>query len=169
MRHGRHRPGAGAQHRNAGAGYIPIAYYGDPEKTAATFVEVDGKRWVLTGDSAQVDADGTICLLGRGSGCINTGGEKVFPEEVEAAAKSHPAVYDCVVTGVSDERWGESVAAVVSVTPGTSLTLEELVDHCRPMIAGYKLPRRLLIVDEVLRSPVGKADYRWAKSVAEAG
>ena len=162
------QPGSETIGRVARTGYIPIAYYGDPEKTAATFVEVDGKRWVLTGDSAQVDADGTICLLGRGSGCINTGGEKVFPEEVEAAAKSHPAVYDCVVTGVSDERWGESVAAVVSVTPGTSLTLEELVDHCRPMIAGYKLPRRLLIVDEVLRSPVGKADYRWAKSVAEA-
>jgi acyl-CoA synthetase (AMP-forming)/AMP-acid ligase II len=159
-------PGSDVIGRVARSGYIPIAYYGDEAKTSATFVVVDGTRWVLTGDAAMVDTDGSIRLLGRGSGCINSGGEKVFPEEVEAATKSHPAVYDCVVAGAPDERWGETVVALVSLTEGTELSIEELQDHCRSSIAGYKLPRRLVIVDEVRRSPVGKADYRWAKETA---
>jgi acyl-CoA synthetase (AMP-forming)/AMP-acid ligase II len=119
---------------------------------------------------ATVDADGTLHLLGRGSVCINTGGEKVYPEEVEAALKSHPAVYDAVVVGVPDERWGEQVAAVVRVTSGHDLPpLEVLAEHCRGQLAGYKVPRRLCVVEEVVRSPAGKADYRWARQVAEQG
>jgi acyl-CoA synthetase (AMP-forming)/AMP-acid ligase II len=161
--------GSGVIGRVARSGYIPLAYYGDEAKTASTFVEVDGTRWVLTGDAAMVDEDGSIRLLGRGSGCINSGGEKVFPEEVEAVIKGHPAVYDCVVAGAEDERWGETVVAVVSLSEGEELTLDGLQDHCRSSIAGYKLPRRLVIVDEVVRSPVGKADYRWAKETASSG
>ena len=161
-------PGSGTVGRVARTGRIPLRYHNDPEKTAATFVEVDGKRWVLTGDSATVDEDGQVRLLGRGSACINTGGEKVFPEEVESVVKAHPAVYDAVVTGVADDRFGETVAAIVSLTPGLTLDLESLADHCRQTLAGYKTPRRLVIVDEVVRSPVGKADLRWAQAVAGA-
>ncbi len=150
-------------------GHIPLRYHNAPEKTAETFRELDGVRYVLSGDMATLDADGTLHLLGRGSVSINTGGEKVFPEEVEAALKAHPAVYDAVVVGVPDERWGEQVAAVVRVTEGHEVpSLEELAEHCRAQVAGYKVPRRLCVVEEVERSPAGKADYRWARQVAEA-
>src|SRR5205807_1607482 len=108
-------------------------------------------------------------LHGRGSVSINTGGEKVYPEEVEAALKSHPAVFDAVVVGVPDERWGERVAAVVRVRPGEAPTLDALAEHCRGLVASYKVPRQLVIVDDVVRSPSGKPDYRWAKAVATAG
>jgi acyl-CoA synthetase (AMP-forming)/AMP-acid ligase II len=166
---------AGQQHdgrpivgRLARSGNIPIGYYKDPEKTAATFVTAtDGNRYVVAGDFAQVEADGSITLLGRGSVCINSGGEKIFPEEVEAALKAHPAVFDAVVVGVPDERWGQAVAAVVEVRPGHDApTLEQLATHCRERLAGYKTPRHLHLVDQIVRSPSGKPDYRWAAEVA---
>jgi acyl-CoA synthetase (AMP-forming)/AMP-acid ligase II len=159
--------GSGVVGRVARSGRIPTGYYNDPEKTASTFVEIDGRRFVVTGDMATVEEDGTIQLLGRGSGCINTGGEKVFPEEVEAVLKAHSAVYDALVVGVPDERWGQRVAAVVQPVTGATPSLEELVEHTRASLAGYKVPRSVVLVDEVVRSPAGKADYRWAKSVAE--
>ncbi len=160
-------PGSGAVGRVALHGRIPLRYFNDPEKTAATFVEVDGVRHVLTGDQATVDADGTIQLLGRGSQCINTGGEKVFPEEVEAALHGHPGVDDVLVVGRPDERWGSAVVAVVAPTdPGSPPGLDELRDHCRASLAGYKLPKDLVVVDRVERSPAGKADYRWAARIA---
>jgi len=163
------RPGSGVVGRVALSGRIPLGYHNAPEATAATFVEVDGVRWVVTGDAATVEADGSITLLGRGSVSINTGGEKVFPEEVEGALKSHPAVYDAVVVGIPDDRFGQRVAAVVSFRPGMAADLDDLAAHCRTHIAGYKVPRTLVVVDEVVRSPVGKADYRWAASTATAG
>ena len=161
-------PGSGTVGRLARGGRVPLRYLGDPEKSAATFVEVGGVRWALPGDLATVEGDGTIVILGRSSQCINTGGEKVYPEEVEAALKAHPDVVDAVVVGVADERWGQSVSAVVQPRPGTTPTLDELRDAARDQLAGYKLPRRLVLVDEVLRSPAGKPDHRWALSVAAA-
>ena len=159
-------PGSGVVGKVALTGRIPLGYFNDPEKSAATFVESDGRRWVLTGDMATVDSDGTIVLLGRGSQVINTGGEKVFPEEVEASLKSHPSVYDAVVAGVPDERFGQRVCAIVAPVAGATVTLDELATHCRNDVAGYKVPRELVVVDAVVRSPVGKADYRWAKRTA---
>jgi acyl-CoA synthetase (AMP-forming)/AMP-acid ligase II len=159
-------PGSGVVGRVARSGYIPIGYLGDPQKTADTFVEVDGTRFVIPGDLATVEADGSITLLGRGSQSINSGGEKVFPEEVEAAVKSHPAVYDALVVGVPDERWGQRVAAVVQPRRGEAPSLESVQAHCRTRIAGYKVPRELHIVTAVQRSPSGKPDYPWAKQVA---
>ena len=163
-------PGTGQVGRLATRGRVPIGYHGDPEKTARTFVEIDGERWALPGDMATIDADGTIHLLGRGSLCINTGGEKVYPEEVEAALKAHPAIADAVVVGVPDPRWGQRVAAVVQVESsaigGDGLGLAELQDWCRTRLAGYKVPRSVHLVDEVQRSAAGKADYAWAKVTA---
>ncbi len=162
-------PGSGGIGRVARRGRIPLGYHNDPERTAATFVEVDGVRHVLTGDMATVEADGTIALLGRGSQCINTGGEKVFPEEVEAALHGHAAVADVLVVGAPDERWGSTVVAVVQPTDAADPpTLDELRHHCRTTLAGYKLPKRLVLVDQVERSPAGKADYRWAAQAAQA-
>ena len=147
-------------------GHIPLGYYKDPEKTAATFPEVDGVRWAVPGDHAVIEEDGTITLLGRGSVSINTGGEKVYPEEVEAVLKSHPAVFDVVVVGVPDDRWGERVIAVVQPRPGETPAVEALRAHSREHLAPYKLPREVVIVETVVRSPSGKPDYRWARSVA---
>ncbi len=160
-------PGSGQQGRVALRGRIPQGYYNDPDKTAATFVELDGHRWVLTGDIATVEEDGTIVLLGRGSACINTGGEKVFPEEVEAVLKSHPDVYDVVVVGADDERWGQRVVALVQVAEGATPTDATLSDHARTGLAGYKVPKQVVLVDQVVRSPAGKPDLRWAKERAE--
>jgi acyl-CoA synthetase (AMP-forming)/AMP-acid ligase II len=161
-------PGSGVTGRVALRGRVPIGYYNAPEKTAETFVEIDGVRWVVTGDMATIDADGTINLLGRGSVSINTGGEKVYPEEVEAVIKAHPKVYDVLVIGVDDERWGQRVAAVVQPVEGERITLDELTSLCRESLAGYKVPRTLVLVDQIERSPAGKADYRWAKRMADA-
>jgi acyl-CoA synthetase (AMP-forming)/AMP-acid ligase II len=164
-----HRPVApGETGWLARRGHVPIGYYKDDGKTAATFVEVDGQRWAIPGDLAVLELDGTITVLGRGSQSINSGGEKIFPEEVEAALKSHPTVFDALVVGVPDERWGEHVAAIVEFRPGASATLEELVEHCRTVIADYKVPRALSVVAEIARQPSGKPDYRWAKAVATA-
>ena len=161
--------GTGEIGRLARSGNLPIGYYKDPEKTAATFViAADGKRYVIPGDFARLEADGTITLLGRGSVCINSGGEKIFPEEVENALKSHPEVFDAVVIGVPDERFGERVVAVVQPRVGTAPSLEALQEHCRSHIAGYKVPRKLTVVDAIVRSPAGKPDYRWAKDTALA-
>jgi acyl-CoA synthetase (AMP-forming)/AMP-acid ligase II len=159
-------PGSGVVGRIAHSGYIPLRYHNAPEKTAETFVTIDGTRYVMPGDMATVESDGSITLLGRGSVSINTGGEKVYPEEVEALLKAHAAVYDVLVVGVADERWGERVTAVVQLTQGSAVTLEDLDAHCRGQLAGYKIPRSLVLVDEVVRSPSGKADYRWAKATA---
>ncbi|NVI92165.1 acyl-CoA synthetase [Actinomadura sp. BRA 177] len=149
----------------ARSGHVPLAYHNDPEKTARTFPVIDGRRWTILGDMARVEADGTVVVLGRGSGCINTGGEKVFPEEVEQALKSHPAVMDALVAGVPDDRFGERVAAVVELRPGASATVEDLRTHCREHLAGYKIPAAVTFTDAIVRSPSGKADYRWAKRV----
>jgi fatty-acyl-CoA synthase len=150
----------------ARSGHIPIGYYNDPAKTASTFfTDADGVRWSVPGDFAVLEEDGTIVLLGRGSLMINTGGEKVFPEEVEVAIKDHPGVYDVVVVGLPDERFGQRVAAVVAPVPGFDLTLEDIVDHCRDRLAGFKMPRQLQLVNEVQRTAVGKSDYKWAREV----
>jgi acyl-CoA synthetase (AMP-forming)/AMP-acid ligase II len=125
-----------------------------------------GVRWAIPGDRAVIEDDGTITVLGRGSQCINTGGEKVFPEEVEAVLKSHPDVFDAIVVGVADARWGETVAAVVAPRAGHEVTLEALDGHCRQALAGYKVPRHLVVVAEVERTPAGKPNYRWAKATA---
>ena len=155
--------------RLARSGNLPIGYYKDPAKTAATFViAADGKRYVIPGDFARIEPNGTITLLGRGSVCINSGGEKIFPEEVENALKSHPEVFDAVVIGVPDERFGEKVVAVIHARPNTSPSLDALQEHCRVHIAGYKVPRKLIMVDSIVRSPAGKPDYRWAKDTALA-
>jgi acyl-CoA synthetase (AMP-forming)/AMP-acid ligase II len=160
---------AGEVGRIAQCGHVPLGYYNDPAKTAATFFERDGERWVLLGDMATVDEEGVVTVLGRGSQCINTGGEKVYPEEVEQALKSHPDVYDVLVAGVPDPRWGHHVAAVVQLREGAArLSLEDIRTHCRDRLAGYKIPRRLVITESVQRSPSGKADYRWAREVAVA-
>ena len=161
-------PGSGVIGRVANSGRLPLGYLNDPEKTAATFREIDGDRYCFTGDLATVEADGTIQLLGRGSQCINTGGEKVFPEEVELLLVDHPDVVDVLVVGVPDERWGSAVTAVVEPADSDAPpSLDDLRTHLRSTLAGYKLPKHLVLVDQVVRSPAGKADYRWAKSTAE--
>jgi acyl-CoA synthetase (AMP-forming)/AMP-acid ligase II len=153
----------------ARGGNVPLGYYNDPEKSAATFLDVGGRRFSVPGDSARLELDGTITLLGRGSQSINSGGEKIFPEEVESALKGHPKVFDALVVGVPDERWGQRVAALVQPRDGQVPTLEELVDHCRTKIAGYKVPRELHLVEVMPRHPSGKPDYRRAKALAEQG
>ncbi|MFP3899597.1 MAG: acyl-CoA synthetase [Acidimicrobiia bacterium] len=160
-------PGSGAIGHVLAGGRLPLRYYNDPAKTAEVFVERDGQRWLRTGDMATVSADGAIELLGRGSVSINTGGEKVFPEEVESTLKAHPDVYDCLVVGVPDERWGSAVTALVQPVAGAHPALDDLVAHCKRTMAGYKAPKHLVLVDAVVRSPSGKADYRWAAETAK--
>ncbi|MEU7489140.1 acyl-CoA synthetase [Streptomyces sp. NPDC042319] len=153
--------------RLAQRGHVPLGYYNDPAKTADTFFEADGERWVLLGDMATVDEDGVVTVLGRGSQCINSGGEKIYPEEVEQALKAHPDVYDALVAGIPDDRWGNRVAAVVQLRTGAAPVDPAAVQaHCRTRLAGYKIPRTVVFTDHIQRSPSGKADYRWAKRVA---
>ncbi|KAA0917879.1 AMP-binding protein [Dietzia sp. ANT_WB102] len=144
-------------------GHVPVGYWNDPEKSAKTFPVVDGHRVSVLGDMGRIREDGTIVFLGRGSGCINTGGEKVFPEEVEQALKAHPAVHDALVAGAPDERYGQKVAAVVSFREGMSAEEEELTEFLRESLANYKVPKVIVDVPEIRRSPAGKADYKWAK------
>lgn len=163
-------PGSGVVGRIARSGHVPVGYLGDPEGSATAFPTVDGVRWALTGDQALLTADGRIVLLGRGASTINSGGEKIHPEEVEAVLREHPAVYDAIVVGAPDERWGERVTAVVSTRLGPEVgaedLAEELAEHCRSRLADYKAPRSVLIVDEVQRHESGKVDQGWARLVA---
>jgi acyl-CoA synthetase (AMP-forming)/AMP-acid ligase II len=154
--------GPGEVGRLAKSGYLPLGYYKDPAKTAALLTEIDGVRYALPGDLARLEEDGTITLLGRGSTCVNSGGEKVFPEEVEGALKTHPDVFDSLVIGVPDDRLGQRVAALIQVRPGAKIDLAAIEEHLRERIAGYKVPRAVWLVDEIHRTISGKADYRWA-------
>jgi acyl-CoA synthetase (AMP-forming)/AMP-acid ligase II len=157
---------SGATGRIARRGHLPMGYYKDPTKSQTIFVEVDGARYVVPGDYARYEEDGTVTLLGRGSQCVNTGGEKVYPEEVEGALKSHPDVFDALVVGVPDERLGQKVGAVIQVQPGHQPDFEAIEAHVRTEIAGYKVPRSLWLAEEIGRSPAGKPDYQWAQQYA---
>ena len=159
-------PGTGERGWLAREGHIPLGYYKDPEKTARTFPVIDGHRYAVPGDRAMVESDGGIRLLGRDSVTINSGGEKVFAEEVEHALKHHPAVYDAVVVGTPHPRWGQQVTAVVRLRQGAQAAEDELRRACHEHLADFKLPRAFVFVPEIVRSPSGKADYRWARDVA---
>jgi 3-oxocholest-4-en-26-oate---CoA ligase len=159
-------PGSGEVGRVALRGFTPIGYYKDPEKSAATFQIIDGVRYSVPGDWAQVEADGEVKLLGRGSQCINTGGEKVYPEEVEEALKLHPDVLDAAVVGVPDERFGQAITAFVEASPGRAPEAAELIAHVKSRLAGYKAPKRVLVVPSVDRAANGKLDYQRLTSVA---
>jgi len=147
-------------------GHIPLGYYKDAEKTAKTFPVVGGKRYAVPGDRAQIAPDGGLKLLGRDSVCINSGGEKIFAEEVEHALKHHPDVYDCVVVGTPNERWGQQVTALVKLREGAAADEAALRAAAAEHVAHYKLPKAFVFVDELVRAPSGKADYRWAKQRA---
>ncbi len=150
-------------------GNIPLGYFNDPKKTAENFViAADGNRYAVSGDLARWSGPNLV-MLGRGTVSINSGGEKIFPEEVEGAVKSHPAVFDCLVVGVTDERWGQRVAVVIEWREGMTADLDSIGEHARTLVAGYKVPREIHTVDEIQRSPSGKPDYPWAKKLAEAG
>jgi len=161
-------PGSGEKGLLAIGGRQPVGYYNDPEKSAATFRIVDGKRYVVAGDWATVDADGTVTLIGRGSECINTGGEKVFPDEVEITLKGHDAVNDAIVLGLPDERFGQIIAALVELAPGASATADVLAAHVRARLAGYKTPRTIVFADRIPRLPNGKADLKAVKEMVAA-
>jgi acyl-CoA synthetase (AMP-forming)/AMP-acid ligase II len=165
----RHRvsPGSGERGLIAVSGFLPVGYYKDPEKTGRTFWEMEGRRWSVPGDYATVEADGTLKLLGRGSQVINTGGEKVFPEEVEEAIKHCPGVRDAAVVGVPDPRFGERICAVVEASPGAEPTLPQISEHVRQHLAGYKVPREL-VLSPVGRTPNGKLDYKALRALAVA-
>jgi fatty-acyl-CoA synthase len=153
----------------ASTGHLPLGYLGDEEKTRATFPVIDGVRYSIGGDRARYLPDGRVVFLGRESSCINTGGEKVFAEEVERVVKSHPAVYDALVVGMPSTRWGQEVTAVVALQPGhTALAADELRAHCAPHLADYKVPKAVVLAPEIARSPSGKPDYAWAKQHATA-
>jgi fatty-acyl-CoA synthase len=159
-------PGSGGQGMVGVSGYIPLGYYKDEAKTEQTFRTFEGRRWSIPGDWAEVQADGSLHLLGRGSVCINTGGEKVFPEEVEEALKTHPGVRDAVAVGVADTRFGEAICAVVEPEDGERLELAELSEHVRASLAAYKAPRHLVLVETIGRAPNGKVDYKRLKALA---
>jgi 3-oxocholest-4-en-26-oate---CoA ligase len=160
-------PGSGEVGRLAVGGHIPVGYYKDEQKSATTFLVINNQRWSVPGDFATVEEDGSITLLGRGSVCINSGGEKIFPEEVEEAVKQHPAVVDCLVVGVPDERFGEAVTAVVELQPGSTATVDDL-HGALESLARYKRPRAIVFAEQIERGPNGKADYKWAKNLANA-
>ena len=149
------------------SGLVPTGYYKDEKKSAETFKEINGTRYSFPGDYAKLESDGTITLLGRGSNCINSAGEKIYPEEVEEAIKTHNDVFDCLVVGMPDEKFGQRIVAVVSTVDNKVLDELVLIENTRKKIAGYKLPKQILFTDEVKRAPNGKANYKWAKSYAE--
>ena len=161
------QPGSGDIGLVGTSGMVPLGYYKDPDKSAVTFREIDGVRYSFPGDYAQVEADGSITLLGRGSACINTAGEKVFPEEVEEIVKRCPGVVDCLVVGLPDERFGQRVVAVAAPEAGGAITATAVTEFAREHLAGYKAPKQVILVDKVQRAPNGKADYKWARRAAE--
>lgn len=159
-------PGSDEMGKIGTKGLVPEGYYKDPKKSAETFKDFNGDRYSFPGDYALVEADGTIKLLGRGSNCINTAGEKVYPEEVEEALKRHPEIYDCLVVGIDDQKFGQKVVAVAS-RQNETLSQDDLINFSREHLSGYKLPKNILFVEKVERAPNGKANYKWAKSEAE--
>ena len=159
--------GSGKMGKIGTSGLVPLGYFKDEKKSAETFKEFEGVRYSFTGDYATVEADGTITLLGRGSNCINTAGEKVYPEEVEEAVKRHPNVFDCLVVGLQDDRFGQRVVALASFQDDNQIEEQDLIAFTREHLAGYKLPKQVLFVPEVMRAPNGKANYKWAKETAE--
>jgi acyl-CoA synthetase (AMP-forming)/AMP-acid ligase II len=161
-------PGSGETGMVAAGGNVPVGYFKDEAKSAATFRTIDGVRYSFAGDWATVEADGSLTLLGRGSNCINTAGEKVYPEEVEEAVKQYPDVIDCLVVGVDDEKFGQRVTGVASLKPDSTADGETLRQFTRSKLAGYKVPKQLFVVDEVRRAPNGKADYEWAREAVES-
>ena len=148
------------------SGLVPVGYYKDEKKSAETFKEVNGVRYSFPGDYAKLEEDGTITLLGRGSNCINSAGEKIYPEEVEEAIKRNDEVFDCLVVGLPDEKFGQKVIAVVSLVKDADISETKLLEATREFIAGYKLPKGIIFKDVVQRAPNGKADYKWAKDIA---
>ena len=162
------KPGSGETGMVAAGGAVPIGYYKDEEKSRATFREIDGVRYSFPGDWARVEADGTLMLLGRGSNCINTAGEKVYPEEVEEAVKAHEDVFDCLVVGVDDEKFGQRVTGVVSLHAGKLVSSDALRAFTKTKLAGYKIPKQLFVVEHVERAANGKADYKWARQTIAA-
>lgn len=160
-------PGSGKMGKIGTSALVPEGYYKDEKKSAETFKEFEGVRYSFPGDYALVETDGTITLLGRGSNCINTAGEKVYPEEVEEAVKRNSDIYDCLVVGMKDDRFGQRVVALASFEEGHEITEQELISYTREHLAGYKLPKQVLFVEEVMRAPNGKANYKWAKETAE--
>jgi len=159
-------PGSGEMGLICNGGMVPLGYYKDEAKSAETFRTFDGVRYSIPGDFATVEADGSITLLGRGSACINSGGEKIFPEEVEEALKTHESVYDCLVIGLPDDRFGQKVTAVLSMADGARFDEAALADHVRTRLAAYKAPRAFVLVDEVPRAANGKAGYKAAREIA---
>jgi fatty-acyl-CoA synthase len=159
-------PGSGVIGRVAVKGITPVGYYKDPEKSARTFLVLDGDRYSVPGDYATVEADGTLKLLGRGSVCINTGGEKVYPEEVEEVLKTHPGIRDAVAVGVPDEKWGEAICAVIEPHEGATVDEDDVIAHVKSHLAGFKAPKRVLPVDTIGRAPNGKVDYKRLRSEA---
>ncbi len=148
------------------SGLVPVGYYKDKKKSEETFREVNGIRYSFPGDYAKLEEDGTITLLGRGSNCINSAGEKIYPEEVEEALKRNDEIFDCLVVGVDDKKFGQRVVAIISTEKDKNISEDALIESTRQFIAGYKLPKEIIFVDEVQRAPNGKANYKWAKSIA---
>ena len=161
-------PGSGIRGKIGTSGLVPEGYYKDPDKSAKTFKEFNGIRYSFPGDYALLEEDGSITLLGRGSNCINTAGEKVYPEEVEEALKLNASVYDCLVVGLPDEKFGQIVVAVVSSEKDDDTSEAELIAFLKASLAGYKVPKSILLTEEVKRAPNGKANYKWAKEFAES-
>jgi fatty-acyl-CoA synthase len=152
----------------ARSGHLPLGYYNDPVKSAETFRQIEGRGWVITGDSGRLDEDGMITFFGRDSNCISSGGEKVFPEEVEKELRAHPAVFDALVVGMKDERWGEKVAAVVALRDASGRPCTaDIAAFLKDRMAGYKVPRQFVFADEIQRSAAGKPDYVWARQRLE--